>query len=418
MGLFKFFKKIEPDKKKYPFMHTLFDGFFTFAFVPDSINKNGVHVRDGMDLKRLMTFVVLAIIPAYLLGTYNIGHQHFLAMDMYTGLWEAANLKIAYGLVKMLPILVVSMVVGLGIEFYFAFRKGHGIEEGFLVSGTLIPLIMPPDIPLWILTMSIVFAVIIGKEAFGGTGMNIWNVALLSRLFVFFAYPVSISGDQVWVAGFESLKAGAAVDYGWWQTGFFNTIFEWFKWPVFDPAAVITDGFSGATALSLAKDGGWDAVLAAYPNGANDLLWGLIPGSIGETSKPLIILGALMLIFTKVGSWRIMLSAVLGAAAMGIILNLWGATPLMEVPWYYQFYLGSALFAIAFMATDPVTASSTTTGKWIYGALIGVIGMIVRVMNPAYPEGWMLAIIFVNTFAPLIDHYIIQNHIKKRLKSA
>jgi Na+-transporting NADH:ubiquinone oxidoreductase subunit B len=418
MGLFKLFKKIEPDKKKYPFLHTLYDGFFTFAFVPDSTTKDGVHIRDGMDLKRLMTFVVLAMIPAYLFGIYNIGHQHFVAMDMYTGWWDGANLKIAYGLIKLIPILVVSMVVGLGIEFYFAYRKGHGIEEGFLVSGTLIPLIMPPDIPLWILALAIVFAVIIGKEAFGGTGMNIWNIALLSRLFVFFAYPLSISGDQVWVAGFEALKEGTAVSYGWWETGFFNTLFDWFNWPQFDPSGVIMDGYSGATALSLAFEGGWDAVLAAYPGGANDLLWGTIPGSIGETSKPLILLGALLLLVTKVGSWRIMLSAVLGAVFMGIILNLWGATPLMEVPWYYQFHLGSALFAIVFMATDPVTASSTNTGKWIYGALIGIIGMIVRVMNPAYPEGWMLAIIFMNTFAPLIDHYIIQNHIKKRLKSA
>lgn len=418
MGLFKLFKKIEPDKKKYPFLHTLFDGFFTFAFVPDSTTKDGVHIRDGMDLKRLMTFVVIAMIPAYLYGTYNIGHQHFVAMDMYTGFWDGVNLKITYGLIKLIPILVVSMVVGLGIEFFFAYRKGHGIEEGFLVSGTLIPLIMPPDVPLWILTLAIIFAVIIGKEAFGGTGMNIWNIALLSRLFVFFAYPLSISGDQVWVAGFEELKVGAMVDYGWWQTGFSNTIFGWFNWPIFESGKVIVDGFSGATALSLAKDGGWDAVLAAYPGGVKDLFWGSIPGSIGETAKPLIILGGLFLILTRVASWRIMLSAILGAAFMGIILNWWGATPLMEVPWYYQFHLGSALFAIVFMATDPVTASSTVRGKWIYGALIGIVGMIVRVMNPAYPEGWMLAIIFMNTFVPLIDHYIIQNHIKKRLKSA
>ena len=418
MGLFNFFKKIEPDKKKYPFLHTLFDGFFTFAFVPDSTTKDGVHIRDGMDLKRLMTFVVIAMVPAYLYGFYNIGHQHFLAMDMYPGFWEAANLKIAHGLIKLIPIVVVSLVVGLGIEFYFAFRKGHGIEEGFLVSGTLIPLIMPPDIPIWILVLAIVFAVIIGKEAFGGTGMNIWNIALLSRLFVFFAYPTSISGDLVWVSGFEEMKAGMAVDYSWWHTGLFNTIFEWFGWPLFDIHGVVADAFSGATPLSIAKTGGWDAVVAAYPHGANDLLWGAIPGSIGETSKPLIILGALFLIVTRVASWRIMLSAVLGAAFMGIILNLWGATPLMEVPWYYQFYLGSALFAIVFMATDPVTASSTVRGKWIYGFMIGILGMIVRVMNPAYPEGWMLAIIFMNTFVPLIDHYIIQNHIKKRLKSA
>jgi len=418
MGLFKFFQKIEPDKKKHPFLHTLYDGFFTFAFAPDSTTKDGVHIRDGMDLKRLMIFVVLALVPAYLYGIYNIGHQHFLALDVYQGFWEAANLKFAHGLIQVIPILIISYAVGLGIEFYFAYRKGHGIEEGYFVSAALIPLIMPPDIPYWILILAIVFAVIIGKEAFGGTGMNIWNVALLARLFVFFAYPTSISGDLVWVSGLEETKAGALVDYNWWHTGFFNTIFDWFGWHTYDIQAVVADGFSGATPLSIAKDGGWEAVVSNYPGGSSDLFWGSIPGSIGETSKPLIVLGGLFLILTNVASWRIILSAIIGTALMGLILNLWGATPLMEVPWYYHFHLGSALFAIMFMATDPVTASSTKRGKWFYGLLIGMIGMLVRVLNPAYPEGWMLAIIFVNSFAPLIDHYIIQNHIKKRLKSA
>lgn len=418
MGLIRFFKKIEPDKAKHPFMHTLYDGFFSFVFVPNHTTSNGVHIRDGMDLKRLMTFVVIALIPAYLFGMYNIGHQHFQAMELYPGFWEAANLKFFYGLIKILPIFIVGNVVGLGLEFYYAYKRGHNIEEGFLVTGALIPLIMPPDIPLWILALAVVFAVIIGKEAFGGTGMNIWNIALLTRMFVFFAYPTSIAGDSVWVSGFETLKAGAAVDYSWWHTGLMNTIFDWFGWLKYETSGVIADGFSGATPLSIAVENGWDAVVARYPNGTSDLFFGTIPGSIGETSKPLIILGGLFLVLTRVASWRIMLGAILGTAITGIIMNLWGATPMMEIPWYYHFTLGSALFAIVFMATDPVTAASTPKGKWIYGAMIGFVAIVVRVLNPAYPEGWMLAIIFMNTFAPLIDHYIIQNHINKRLKRA
>ncbi len=414
MGLIDFIKRIEPDKEKQPFLHTLYDGFYTFLFVPDHTTKGGVHIKDGMDLKRLMIYVVLALQFCYLFGTWNVGHQHFVALGIYDdSYFSGFHLKIAYGLIKIIPLFVVTYIVGLGIEFWTASKKGHGIEEGFLVTGALIPLIMPPDLPIWILVLSVIFAVIIGKEAFGGTGMNIWNVALLSRVFVFFAYPTTISGDEVWVSGIEGMSAGAAVQYGWWETGFFNSIFEALGWATFDPSATVVDGYTGATPLTLAYQGGWERVTEVYT--AGQMWWGAIPGSVGETSKPMILLGALLLLGTGVASWRIMVGMLVGAAISAIGLNLWGASPFMDVPWYYQFYMGSFFFAMAFMATDPVTASSTNRGKWIYGFLIGFLGMIIRVMNPAYPEGWMLAILLMNTFAALIDHYVYQANIKKRL---
>ncbi len=414
--LLNFLKKIEPNKEKQPLLHTAYDAFFTFAFTPNTTTKGGVHIRDGMDLKRTMVHVVLALQLCYLFGTYNIGHQHFLALGEYEGFLEGFHLKLFYGLVQLLPIFVVTHVVGLGIEFWYASKKGHAVEEGFLVSGALIPLIMPPDIPLWILAVSVAFAVIIGKEAFGGTGMNILNIALLARVFVFFAYPTTISGDEVWVAGFSSTAAGSAVEYGWFHTSVLNPLFESFGWSTYNIKAAVADGFTGATPLSLAAQDGWSRVTEVYS--ANQMWWGTIPGSIGESSKPLVLLGALFLVVTGIASWRIMLSAIFGAATMALLLNAWGATPFMEVPWYYQFYMGSFFFAMAFMATDPVTASSTQTGKWIYGFLIGFIGMIIRVLNPAYPEGWMLAILFMNVFAPLIDHYVLEGNIKRRLKRA
>ncbi|NND15197.1 MAG: NADH:ubiquinone reductase (Na(+)-transporting) subunit B [Eudoraea sp.] len=416
MALIDFVKKFEPDKKKSPFLHTVYDGFFTFLYTPNTVTKGGVHVRDGMDLKRTMVQVVLALQLCYLFGTWNMGHQHFAALGLFEGYFEAIHLKIAYGLIKIIPMFIVAHVVGLGIEFWFAAKKGHGIEEGFLVSGALIPLIMPPDLPMWILALSVAFAVILGKEAFGGTGMNIWNIALLARVFVFFAYPTTISGDEVWVAGLESTKAGSAVTYGFWETGFFNTIFDWFGWVQFDPGRVVADGYTGATPLSLAYQGGWEAVSATYT--PSEMLWGVIPGSIGETSKPLIILGALYLIGIGIASWRVMLGGLVGAVVTSMLLNAWGATPFMTVPWVYQLYMGSFFFAIVYMATDPVTAASTNTGKWIYGILIGFFGIIIRVTNAAYPEGWMLAILLMNTFAPLIDHYVLNANIKKRLQRA
>ena len=413
--LLKFIKEHEPEKGT--FVHTLYDGFFTFLYTPnDTTTPTGVHIRDRIDLKRTMVIVVLALQLCYLFGTYNIGHQHFIALGMHTGFMEGFHLKLAYGLTKILPLFIWTHVVGLGIEFYFAWRKGHAIEEGFLVSGALIPLIMPPDLPIWILCLAVAFAVFMGKEAFGGTGKNIWNVALLARAFVFFAYPTTISGDQIWIAGFEQILPGMQVDYGWWQTSFFNTLFGWFGWAQFDAGAPIVDGFTGATPMALAFEGGWDRVTEVYSS--SQMFWGTIPGSIGETSKPLIILGALVLLITKIGSWRIMLSGLVGAVIMSMLFNLWGATPFMTVPWQEQFVMGSFWFAIVFMATDPVTASGTNFGKLVYGFLIGMIGMIIRIINPAYPEGWMLAILFLNTFAPLIDHYIVESNMKKRLKSA
>ncbi|TXB67651.1 NADH:ubiquinone reductase (Na(+)-transporting) subunit B [Phaeodactylibacter luteus] len=415
-ALLKLLKQVEPDKEKSPFLHTAYDAFFTFAFTPNMVTKGGVHVRDGMDLKRQMVHVVLALQVLYLFGTYNIGHQHFVALGEYTGFLQGAHLKLVYGLVKMIPIFIVTHVVGLGIEFYYAYKKGHGVEEGFLVSGALIPLIMPPDIPLWILGVSVAFAVWIGKEAFGGTGMNILNVALLARVFVFFAYPTYISGDEVWIAGIEKAAEGGYFGQAYGAVyGVFDSLFGSLGLATFgDGGKAVIDGYSGATPLGLASKGGWDAVTQSYTTG--QMLWGTIPGSIGESSKPLIIVGALFLIITKIADWRIMLSMVIGAVVMGLLLNAWGATPFMEVPWYYHFYMGSFLFAMAFMATDPVTASSTSTGKLIYGFLIGFVGMIVRVLNPAYPEGWMLAILFMNVFAPLIDHYVLQANINRRAK--
>jgi Na+-transporting NADH:ubiquinone oxidoreductase subunit B len=416
MALVDFFKKIEPDKKKSPLLHTAYDAFFTFAFTPNTVTKGGVHIRDGMDLKRLMVTVVISMQLCYLFGTYNIGHQHFVAAGQYLGFLEGFHLKLAHGLIQMLPIFVVAHVVGLGIEFYFAAKKGHAVEEGYLVTGALIPLIMPPDIPLWMLSVAIVFAVVIGKEAFGGTGMNIWNIALLARVFVFFAYPLTISGDQCWISGYEKIADGAASSYGWFHTGFFNGIFEWLGLETFNVGTKVMDGFSGATPLALAYEGGWDKVTSVFSE--SQMIWGAIPGSIGETNKIFIVIGALILIFTKVASWRIMAGMVVGVICTTWMLNALGSTPFMNVTWTQHMMMGSFLFSMAFMATDPVTASNTNIGKWIYGILIGFIGILIRVMNPAYPEGWMLAILFLNTFAPTIDYFVIESNIKKRLSRA
>ncbi len=414
MGLLDFVKKIEPDKKKSPFLHTLYDGFFTFLYSPDSVTKGGVHIRDGMDLKRTMVIVVLAMQLCYLFGSFNIGHQHFAATGQYTAFLDGFHLKLIYGLIQLIPIFVVTHVVGLGIEFWYAAKKGHAIEEGFLVSGALIPLIMPPDIPLLWLAFAVAFGVIIGKEAFGGTGMNILNVALLSRVFIFFAYPTTISGDEVWVAGLAESGDTLATTYNWFHTGLFNGIFDWLGWDTFQAGMPVVDGYSGATPMALAFKEGWGAVTETYST--TQMFWGAIPGSIGETCKPFILIGAAILIITGIASWRIMLSMLIGAITCAWLFNQWGVTPFMEVPWMYQFYMGSFFFAMAFMATDPVTASSTTTGKWIYGFFIGFIGMIVRVINPAYPEGWMLAILFMNVFAPLIDHYVIESNMGRRAR--
>lgn len=417
MKLLDFLKSIEPDKKKSPFLHTLFDGFFTFAYAPNTVTKGGVHVRDGMDLKRTMVHVVIAMQLCYVFGTYNIGHQHFTALGEHTAFLSGFHLKLVHGLIKLIPLFVVANVVGLGIEFWYATKKGHPIEEGFLVSGALIPLIMPPDLPLWMLALSVAFAVIIGKEAFGGTGMNILNIALLARVFIFFAYPTEISGDQIWISNID--KEGLEYfggSYGFVH-GIFDSIFGSVGLATFgEGGKAVVDGYTGATPLALAAKGGWTAVQEHYTT--SQMIWGTIPGSIGESSKPLVIVGALMLVGLGIASWRIMLSMVLGCAVMGMIFNAWDVTVFMDVPWYAHFYMGSFFFAMAFMATDPVTAASTNRGKWIYGFLIGSIGLIIRVINPAYPEGWMLAILLLNVFAPLIDHYVIEANIKRRLSRA
>lgn len=436
-----FMDKIEPEKQSSTFLHTLWDGLDTFLFVPDSTTKVGTHIKDGMDLKRTMVHVVIAMQLAFIAGMINIGHQHYVALGMYPGLVDGLGFKLAYGFLQYLPPLIVVHVVGLGIEFFFAAKKGHAIEEGFLVSGFLIPLIMPPNVPLWILALATAFAVIVAKEAFGGTGMNILNIALVARVFVFFAYPATISGDEVWVAfdynllhQLVGLKAHT-VDYfasmGHDFSSFFNEAGKFIP-----NASPLIDGWTGATPMGLAAAGGWEEVQnASYTifNAQGDvvntyqqysvgnMIFGNIPGSVGEMNKLAILAGVLILIGSGIGSWRIMVSLVLGAAFMSILLNLVTViypdftNPFIAVPWYYQFIMGSLLFAMAFMATDPVTASSTNTGKWVYGFLIGVFGIIIRVTNPAYPEGWMLAILLINVFAPLFDHMVIQSNIKRRL---
>ncbi|MBK9017851.1 MAG: NADH:ubiquinone reductase (Na(+)-transporting) subunit B [Saprospiraceae bacterium] len=407
-------KKLEPPKEK-KFLYTLYEGFFTFLYTPDHTTQGvGVHIRDRMDLKRTMVMVVVALQLCYVFGTYNIGHQHFVALGQHTSFMAAMHLKLVYGLIKILPVFIVTHIVGLGIEFYYAGKKGHGIEEGFLVTGALIPLIMPPDIPLWILTLAVAFAVILGKEAFGGTGMNVVNIALLARAFVFFAYPGEISGDRVWVSGIEFEGTTASAELYGWAHHLFDGLFRWLNITTFgEGGGALVDGWSGATPLALAKTG-WEGVTAHYST--MQMFWGSIPGSVGETCKPAIMIGALMLIATGIASWRIMLSMIMGAAFMGILFNWWGHDLQMDIPWYYHFYMGSFWFAMAFMATDPVTASNTNTGKWIYGFGIGMLGIIIRVMNAAYPEGWMLAILFLNVWAPLIDHFVVNANMNRRSK--
>ncbi|MFV0506251.1 MAG: NADH:ubiquinone reductase (Na(+)-transporting) subunit B [Bacteroidales bacterium] len=380
----KFLDKIKPNFEKGGKLHmfqSVFDGFETFLFVPKETCHNGAHIRDNIDLKRTMIVVVMALMPAFLFGTYNVGHQHYLSIgDLASqSIWS----MFLYGLMKVLPIVIVSYLVGLGIEFYFAQKRGHGINEGFLVSGLLIPLVLPPTTPLWMVALATAFAVILGKEVFGGTGMNIWNPALIARAFLFFAYPGRMSGDTVWIANNAGDK--------------------------------IVDGFTSATPL---------ARLAASESGASsfsiiDSITGLIPGSIGETSVIAILIGAIILIWTGIGSWKIMLATVVGALGTGMLFNLAAGDNLyMAVPAWHHLVIGGFVFGAVFMATDPVSAAQTETGKWIYGILIGVFVMIFRVLNPAFPEGMMLAILLMNTFAPLIDHYVVQANVNRRLKRA
>ncbi len=369
--------KIKPQFQKggkFEKLHSTFDAFETFLFVPDKTTSLGSHIRDSIDMKRTMSIVVIAMIPTLLFGIWNAGNQHYLSIGEAAAFWD----KVLFGLWKVLPIVVVSYVTGLGIEFAFAQIRHHEVNEGFLVSGMLIPLVLPPDIPLWMVAVATAFAVIIGKEVFGGTGMNILNPALTARAFLFFAYPAQMSGDKVWIAE----KA---------------------------------DAYSGATPLAEAT-AGIESGVVNFSHSFMDMFLGTIPGSIGETSTLAILIGAAILVFTGVGSLRIMLSVVIGGIFMGGVLNLAGANAYMNVPFYYHLVMGGFAFGAVYMATDPVTAAQTNTGKLIYGFFIGLMAVLIRVLNPAYPEGMMLAILLMNVFAPLIDHYVVEANIKRRLK--
>jgi Na+-transporting NADH:ubiquinone oxidoreductase subunit B len=379
---------------KYEKWYYAFEAIETFLFTPDHTTRpKGSQIRDAIDLKRLMMTVVLSLIPCLLFGMYNVGHQHYLATGETTSFGHMFGDKLLLGAILVMPIVVVSYGVGLGIEFLFATIRRHPVNEGFLVTGMLIPLVLPVTIPLWQVGLATAFAVIIGKEVFGGTGMNILNVALVARAFLYFAYPSEISGE-IWT-------------YLGDQT------------PV--------DGYSGATPLAIAAEASqigtnveaalqtsWYGELYTIKN----MFIGIIPGSIGETSLIAIGLGALLLIFTGVGSWKIMLSTVLGGIFMALVFNLAGANAYMNMPFYYHLVTGGFAFGVVYMATDPVTAAQTETGKWIFGFFIGVLSVLIRVVNPAYPEGIMLAILFMNVFAPLIDYYVVQANKKRRIQRA
>jgi Na+-transporting NADH:ubiquinone oxidoreductase subunit B len=374
----------------------VFDALETFAFTPGHVTHDGVHVRDGIDLKRTMFLVIVALLPALVFGTWNQGYQYHLSIgEADATLWE----NFAVGLWKVIPLIVVSYGVGLGIEFFFAGLRGHAINEGFLVSGMLIPLVMPVDVPLWMVAIAVAFAVVIAKEVFGGTGMNIINIALTARAFLFFAYPKQLSGE-IWIHDIAASKA----------------------------AGVAVDGYTGATALGhLANTVGkpmTDPEVTGIMSSFTDTgmfsfmnaFFGTIPGSIGETSALAILIGAAILIFTGIGSWKIMLSFLVGGLTMGAIFNGLALNAYMTLPPLHHIVLGGFMFGMVFMATDPVTASATETGKWIYGFFGGFLSILIRVFNPAYPEGVMMAILFMNVLAPLIDYYVIQASVNRRMK--
>ena len=377
----KYLDNIKPNFQKggkYEKFYATFEAFESFLFVPDIVTNRGAHIRDASDLKRTMTVVIVAVIPAMLFGMWNTGFQNAEAFGITRTLWG----NFWFGFLKVFPIIVVSYVVGLGVVFAAAHIRKHDVNEGFLVSGILIPLVMPVDVPLWTVAVATAFAVIFAKKVFGGTGMNIWNPALVARAFLFFAYPSEMSGDHVWVSGIR------------------------------DEGVKLVDSFSGATSLA--------EVASGQPITASlcEMFIGTIPGSIGETSTLAILIGAAILIFTGVANWRVIISVFAGGAVLGLLFNLWGANSYMQIPFYYHFVMGGFAFGAVFMATDPVTGSHTDTGKWIYGLMIGAITVLIRVLNPSYPEGMMLAILLLNTFAPLIDHYVIEANIKRRLKRA
>jgi len=373
--------KIKPHFEKggkFEKLESTFEAFESFMFVPDTVTTKGTHIRDANDMKRTMAIVVLALVPTVLFGMWNVGYHHFLATGQEGTLFELFWL----GFLKVFPIIVVSYVVGLGIEFAFAQYRGHEVNEGFLVSGILIPLVLPVDTPLWMVAVATAFAVVIGKEVFGGTGMNILNPALTARAFLFFAYPSYMSGNAVWTHGMMNGEG-------------------------------IIDSYTGATPLAEAAAGKIDNL----PSVA-EMFFGTIPGSIGETSTLAILIGASILLFTGMASARIMISTFIGGLVMGLLLNIFAVNPFMEIPAWHHLLLGGFAFGAVFMATDPVSAAQTPKGKIIYGFLIGLFAILIRVINPAYPEGVMLAILLMNVFAPLIDHYVIEGNIKKRLKRA
>ena len=380
-SLRKYIDKIKPHFEKggkFEKFESTFEAFETFMFVPDKVTTKGTHIRDANDMKRTMAIVVLAVVPTVLFGMWNVGLQHFNA----TGQEGTILQQFWIGFLRVFPIIVVSYVVGLGIEFAFAEYRGHEVNEGFLVSGILIPLVLPVDVPLWMVAVATAFAVIIGKEVFGGTGMNILNPALTARAFLFFAYPSYMSGNAVWTHGMLNGQG-------------------------------IIDSYSGATPLAEAAAGNVDKL----PSVA-EMFFGTIPGSIGETSTVAILIGAAILLFTGIGSARIMISTFVGGLVMGLLLNIFAVNPFMAIPAWEQLIMGGFAFGAVFMATDPVSAAQTPKGKIIYGFLIGFLAILIRVVNPAYPEGVMLAILLMNVFAPLIDHYVIEANIKKRLKRA
>lgn len=347
------------------------NAFDTFLFVPNHTTQKGAHIRDAVDLKRTMVTVIIALLPALVYGIYNTGYQYFSQTGETFTFLDA----FIHGAWKIVPMIAVSYIVGLSIEFAFAIYRGHEVNEGYLVTGLLIPMIMPVDIPLWMVALSVAFAVLIAKEAFGGTGMNILNPALTARAFAFFAYPTYMSGNKVWVS-----------------------------------EASAVDGISGETILGTLAAGG------QVNYSMFEMFQGAIPGSIAETSTLWVLAGAVVLIATGVASWRIMAGGVLGAALVGFLFNLWGANALMSFSWMNHLVVGGFAFGIVFMATDPVSAAQTQKGKWIYGFLVGVFCILIRVFNPAYPEGVMLAILLMNVFAPTIDHYVVEGNISKRKK--
>jgi Na+-transporting NADH:ubiquinone oxidoreductase subunit B len=396
-SLEKFMRKLEPThESKWAKFHPVWDALYTFAFTPGETTQKGSHIRDGIDLKRTMFMVIVALIPCLLFGMYNTGHWHYVALGTageYTDLFAD---KLIYGLIKVLPIVIVSYGVGLGVEFIFCIRNKHAIQEGFLVTGMLIPLIVPADIPLWMVAVATIFAVVLGKEVFGGTGMNIVNIALTARAFLFFGYPTMMSGDKVWMSGLADAQADG----------------------------VAADGVTGATQLGeLATFTGAPEDFTHASISAFESAWpmwnsfiGMIPGSVGETSVLCILLGAALLLYTGIGSWKLMSSFVLGGLFVGYISNVLAVNEYMMLDPINHLLIGGFAFGAVFMITDPVSAAQTSTGKYIYGFLGGALSITIRVYNGAYPEGVFMAILFMNVMAPLIDHYVIQANIKRRLK--